>query len=162
MGFFTTSKPDLLLGCPKLQFGRSDQSQNSVQKSINSLLCCVLECSKQINKVLFHACCQSSVRKKINWPLRQVWRLRTASKKNRQISHKNRLAKCDYGWTLVCHWFILISWHVMSFFVLWVLDTAWLQLFRGNPEVQTCSCVGKLPLTDDWQQPCKVKTLLGW
>ncbi len=31
------------------------------------------------------------------------------------------------------------------------VDTARLQLVRGNPGVRTCYCVGKLRLTDDWQ-----------
>ncbi len=65
MGFFTTNKPDLLLGCPKLQFGRSDQSQNSVHKTINSLLCCLLESPKQINKVLFMVAANHQLEKKL-------------------------------------------------------------------------------------------------
>ncbi len=34
-----------------------------------------------------------------------------------------------------------------------VMDTVRPQLVRGKTEVRTCSCVGKLRLTDDWQQP---------
>ncbi len=34
-----------------------------------------------------------------------------------------------------------------------VMDTVRLQLVRGNHGVRTCSYVGKLQLTDDWQKP---------
>ncbi len=69
---------------------------------------------------------------------------------------KNWFLNCDHGWMLRYHWFILIPvvrYETMC--VVLVIDTVRLQLVRGNPGVRTRSCVGKLRLTDEWQQPWK-------